>query len=1388
MNLNWGNIRIHNNSQNNGFEELVCQLARGMKLEKQTSFYRLGTPDGGVECYWELEDDKEVGWQAKYVFSVENLIPQVDRSIKTAVKNHEKMTTYIVAIPFNLPDPHYERGGKPIKSAKTKWNERVKKWETEYSNEEKKFKVELWDESKLNELLILPQYEGLRYYWFNGNELTFKSFSTNLDAAVSDLGPRYTSELNVELELSSVFDYLLRNKRSIKGIQKYYYSFKISLENTIEICLNFKKSIDLSDEIAHLIDIQNHMEKLLKMASFSEMQSIDCFKIVSYFSEIEKIIHSIWTKIDDYFIDKELKVSNYRTKLNDLLLIIEEGNSLFSRNITLSENPFMILHGEPGIGKSHLLADICLKQKERGVPAILLLGEQFSKNIDPRETIKQSLQYSGTFSSLLQMLNSIGQVHMQRVLLVIDALNEGEGTFIWQKYLAGLESEIRDYPWIGFVVSLRTDYMEEILPEKSKETMVLIEHTGFDENYDFACEHFFEYYNLDIRVPIFNMEFNNPLFLKLFCESCENTMEAQELPSFPKIIEQYINHINEKLYRKFRYEKSLDLVNTATELIAQTLAIKNSYAIPYSELKELLDSEISKNLGNNSPSEYFNFLDALIKEGVFRTFSDFRRTEKNVSFAYDKMRDYKILLYWLEQNSLNETIPDYIAALPFFQDMFQEKNYGYNTKLELLAIILPEKYGIEIVECVPDGKVTYQILKSFLKSFQWRTKINKAIKIGKWLNDISEDNIELKLTIIDSLLSVAPVYNHPFNIEFIVESFLDRKSMSELDAWWTPHLNKKYDDYNFNIYKRIVKWCWRIERKFPLETKTRYLLGLTLSYFLSSSNRNFRDSATKGLTCIYLGHSDEFIDLMERMKNTKDEYILERIYAAAFGAIVYDKKNDQIKKLANFVINNFFNKSNVYPNILIRDYARGIVEYAINCKVYETDEIEDIKARITPPYKSAMPSEFPTNEDIQLLKSKYDKAYGFYNITSSMDTGQSYGDFGRYTFKNSLNEFLGIEEIIKKLENWSIMEIIRMGYDPSMHDSDKIPYRGRSVNRIERVGKKYQWIVFHKLLALVADNYKLKDEDWWPEKNTRLYSGAWQLSVRDIDPTLLIQGKKGLRFRQPSRAWYSDFDYLSVFSSGEDWIKEELDIGENLLLMQDPEGNEWITLCYYPHWNEYPADYIEDKKVDKKTMRAYIYSYITENKRGHDCEVEKAAELSGHDVFIGEYYWAKSFEENCLFEVEDWEEVKTTNGKTIKIKQTTQRYAWDKETDYSKEDSIAFDIPTKFIIESMGLNSSVRPGYYYMNDELVCINPSIDNEANHQLLIRKDIMCKWLHENNFKLHWKVTVEKYLSSGMTHNTKKWSDYLGWFYLDRGEIIGDIKNTDGSELRKEREGSS
>ena len=55
LNIDFNDIRPLG-SLNEGFEELVCQLAHRMKVPGGKRFVRNGRPDGGAECYWELEN------------------------------------------------------------------------------------------------------------------------------------------------------------------------------------------------------------------------------------------------------------------------------------------------------------------------------------------------------------------------------------------------------------------------------------------------------------------------------------------------------------------------------------------------------------------------------------------------------------------------------------------------------------------------------------------------------------------------------------------------------------------------------------------------------------------------------------------------------------------------------------------------------------------------------------------------------------------------------------------------------------------------------------------------------------------------------------------------------------------------------------------------------------------------------------------------------------------------------------------------------------------------------------------------------------------------------------------------------------------------------------
>lgn len=84
LNIDFNNIRSINGSANEGFEEFVCQLARREEIPCTKTFVRKGKPDGGVECYWTLEDGSIVAWQAKYFCKAfdDSQYQQIDRSVK----------------------------------------------------------------------------------------------------------------------------------------------------------------------------------------------------------------------------------------------------------------------------------------------------------------------------------------------------------------------------------------------------------------------------------------------------------------------------------------------------------------------------------------------------------------------------------------------------------------------------------------------------------------------------------------------------------------------------------------------------------------------------------------------------------------------------------------------------------------------------------------------------------------------------------------------------------------------------------------------------------------------------------------------------------------------------------------------------------------------------------------------------------------------------------------------------------------------------------------------------------------------------------------------------------------------------------------------------------
>ncbi len=60
---------------------------------------------------------------------------------------------------------------------------------------------------------------------------------------------------------------------------------------------------------------------------------------------------------------------------------------------------------------------------------------------------------------------------------------------------------------------------------------------------------------------------------------------------------------------------------------------------------------------------------------------------------------------------------------------------------------------------------------------------------------------------------------------------------------------------------------------------------------------------------------------------------------------------------------------------------------------------------------------------------------------------------------------------------------------------------GREESKPERIGKKYQWIAYHEILAYIADHYQYR-ERYREDEGGQAYEGPWQEYLRDIEPFL----------------------------------------------------------------------------------------------------------------------------------------------------------------------------------------------------------------------------------------------------------------------------------------------
>jgi hypothetical protein len=441
------------------------------------------------------------------------------------------------------------------------------------------------------------------------------------------------------------------------------------------------------------------------------------------------------------------------------------------------------------------------------------------------------------------------------------------------------------------------------------------------------------------------------------------------------------------------------------------------------------------------------------------------------------------------------------------QEIFNNPNLHADL-IQAFAIHLPEQEGEEIFEYLDSD----EILTPFIKSLGWRDPETLTGSDGGLKEEV-EEYIWEEIELLDDLhelwrvlLTLATSTEHPLNAEYLHE-VLTGIDVADRDSDWSKFLHEEFKEDTSEVF-RLINWGYSLEHE-PIELpELKRLILISLSWFFSCPNRYVRDRATKSMINVVSSDLELYIDLIERFQDVNDPYILERVYAAAYGGALRHREHDAVTELADVIYGLEFANNDPTPHLLARDYARGIIELTNHQVESCTVDLDKVR----PPYDSSFSIDVPTSEELRKqvnerledvdteLESRF-----WIGLSGSGFEGAGFSDFARYIVGTNHDsshvhgyDFSGAEAL-----RWITKRVFDLGWHPDYfgdfdHYLNRWSNHGRGTRKPERFSKKYQWIAYYELVAWITDNC-----DFSNPTTESPYNGPWAYFDRNIDPSVL---------------------------------------------------------------------------------------------------------------------------------------------------------------------------------------------------------------------------------------------------------------------------------------------
>ncbi len=1393
------------------FEQLCYQIA-------QKEYGHLGTftpidgsgGDGGVEFYLKLHNGEKWGWQCKFFgdtgrLNVGSRDSAIESSLETAIRNHNDLTKWFLCLKTDLTADSLSSKGKFSKGERN-WfeNELTKKIPAG-----KTITLEHWGETSFVTFLRDSKHIGIRSFFFGELEFNQDWFKKIFDENFEKVKDKYDSDLHtIDKYTQSKIDFILfdSNYTKLTGeLKKELLEKSNAIETALydfrdERMITSKERTQRENYFLICQEFKNHIAFIFEKIDFVE----SCFKnctpeLLPKFDleELNKNFFEYFNKIDYRVFSEKSQAYKDASSISYLISEFGESYNRFFRNYFHKKQREIHFIADAAKGKTHISCDIAYRKIANSKPAIFITGDKFTDETSIIEALRKILDIPQefTFDNFLRALDIYASILNTQIPLVIDGLNETISnrlfSSIWKNHLSAFISKILQTKNLVVITTCRNSYVNRIWDNASKNEFHYL--YGFDdyETIHDAVRKYFTKYKLKADLFFASLEkFRDPIFLKIFCEiknpnwktSGEVAVNIEEESSYD-VFSEYLSQVNK------RVTSNNPILKTNEQFIAESLNKlslylwnSNTREIPIKNFYNLID-------GNSNYEKDKSKADILIDEGLVLT-RDMRDKSEYVSFTYDILAGYMIgesLIknhtdsYFVSKRFIQKIILD-SGQHPFFEDV-----------ISALCLLLPQIKQTSFHELLKDDKLlrfTHSKLFNYLPKF-FTNKFSERIRFSNYAFGKSVSSLfvlpakavkESDINLVTELFLKADenkkiFYNlsfktlgdvkHPLNAVFFSKLLASLK-MNERDISWTEYIRKKSHDLEKFILEFETQ-CRFNANESKLISEKQHIVSRVMVWFLTSTNRNLRDKATKALYYYGRKFPKEFMSLVCDSLKFNDPYVWERTLASLYGVVMAEHnstksdnfRNQILPELSKKIYELIFkeNAPHSTTHILVRDYARRIIEIGLvhHSSLFSESEIKNIR----PPYSFG---------GIRNLgEFDYgDRDYGY--------EGPIYMDFSNYTIGRIVKDGHSYsdppeKQKVRRQIYWRIFDL---GWNAELFKeaekalgNDNYYSRGRTEQAtVERYGKKYSWIAYYENAGL-RDDLGLLDRDW----------DRFRLSDADIDPSFPEKPKNEVFLTHnllgdktiPLVDWYENGgmpfieEYLTVKDlkgNNGDWIcldsyigQEDLSIERNRftfirgLIVKKSDYTSVINLLNVQNMG---GRWLPEKRENYYTYASELYCF---DEATYDNQTTLEFEITKKKIKIkrGEsgYYPSVFFDlegDNISTREEFPEEIEkeVSEIREFDALMPVMEYNW--ESYHSSTNSAGhITVVAKEIAKHLKLVS--QPQTFDLldnNGNLASVNFEYHNDYNNShsfIYIRKDLLDKYLEETNSKFIWIIWGER-----------------------------------------------